>query len=157
MYYAELQEVFGRQPFGLRNYWSGRFLRELADDVIEVVVETFRGTDVMGSILLEPFFGAAARVSPDATAFAGRDASYDATFIGTWSDPAEDDRWIETARTFSASLAAWVVGGGYLNYASEASPDLETEFGGSRLERLRMVKRRFDPENAFRFNHNIVP
>src|SRR5919204_1486990 len=31
MYYAELQEIFGRMPFGLRNYWSGRFLRELPD------------------------------------------------------------------------------------------------------------------------------
>jgi FAD/FMN-containing dehydrogenase len=157
MYYAELQEVFGRQPFGLRNYWSGRFLHELPDEVVETVVGTFRGTDVKGGILLEPFFGAAARVSPEATAFAGREASYDATFLGAWSDPAEDDRWIETARTFSASLAPWVVGGGYLNYASEASGNLETEFGGARLERLRAVKRRFDPDNVFRFNHNVVP
>jgi FAD/FMN-containing dehydrogenase len=51
-----------------------------------------------------------------------------------------------------------VVGGGYLNYASEAASDsLETEFGVERLTRLRAVKRQFDPANVFRFNHNIVP
>ena len=26
MYYSELQDLYGRVPFGLRNYWSGRFL-----------------------------------------------------------------------------------------------------------------------------------
>src|SRR4029077_10558121 len=29
MYYAELQDIYPRLPFGLRNYWSGRFLGEL--------------------------------------------------------------------------------------------------------------------------------
>ena len=32
MYYPELQEIYARLPFGLRNYWSGRFLRELPDE-----------------------------------------------------------------------------------------------------------------------------
>jgi FAD/FMN-containing dehydrogenase len=158
MYYPELQEVFGRAPFGLRNYWSGRFLRELPDELVELVVGTFDGTEVMGGVLLEPLYGAAARVSPEATAFAGREAAYNATFVGMWTDPAEDERWIEWARTFSAGLAPWTTGGGYLNYASEASTDgLETEFGTRRLERLRAVKRQLDPANVFRFNHNILP
>jgi FAD/FMN-containing dehydrogenase len=34
---------------------------------------------------------------------------------------------------------------------------LETEFGSERFARLRAVKRRFDPANVFRFNHNIEP
>jgi hypothetical protein len=158
MYYAELQEIFGRQPFGQRNYWSGRFLRELSDDVVDLVVATFADEDVKGGILLEPLYGAATRVSPDATAFAGREATYNATFVGTWGDPAEDDRRIATARAFSRALAPWAIGGGYLNYASEAAGDsLETEFGSGRFERLRAVKRAFDPGNVFRFNHNIAP
>jgi FAD/FMN-containing dehydrogenase len=158
MYYAELQEIFGRMPFGLRNYWSGRFLRELPDELIELTAAKFADGDITGTVLLEPLFGAAARVSPDATAFAGREASYNATFVNSWADPGEDERKIEIARSFSSGLAPWAIGGGYINYASESIGDgLETEYGAQRFARLREVKRRYDPDNRFRFNHNISP
>jgi len=158
MYYAELQEIFGRMPFGLRNYWSGRFLRELSDEVIELTAAKFADKDVHGTVLLEPLSGAAARVPPEATAFAGREASFNATFINSWVDPSEDERKIEIARSFSSALGPWAIGGGYINYASESAGDgMETEYGAQRFERLREVKRRYDPDNRFRFNHNISP
>jgi FAD/FMN-containing dehydrogenase len=158
MYYAELQEIFGRMPFGLRNYWSGRFLRELSDELIDLTAAKFADKDVHGTVLLEPLYGAAARVPPDATAFAGREATFNATFINSWVDPSEDERKIEIARSFSSSLAPWAIGGGYINYASESVGDgMETEYGAQRFERLREVKRRYDPDNRFRFNHNISP
>ena len=159
MYYAELQDIFGRLPFGLRNYWSGRFLRELPDDVIGIVdAQLQQRNDVTGTILLEPLHGAAARVAPQATAFSGREAAFNATFIGFWQDPDADGRQIATARSFSAALAPWALGGGYLNYASEtAGKTLDTEFGSERYARLRSVKRQYDPANTFRFNHNIEP
>jgi hypothetical protein len=159
MYYSELQDLYGRIEFGLRNYWSGRFLRELSDDLIGLTAEQFLESDMSGGVLFEPLHGVAARVPAEATAFAGREAHWNATFINIWTDPADDEREIATARSYSRSLAPWAHGGGYLNYASEAASadGLETEFGAERLERLRAVKRRYDPDNAFRFNHNIVP
>jgi FAD/FMN-containing dehydrogenase len=157
MYYAELQEIFGRMPFGLRNYWSGRFLRGLPDELIGLSAGHLRN-GVAGSIMFEPIFGAAARVPPEATAFAGREAKYNATFIATWEDAAEDERRIAAARGFSALLEPWATGGGYINYASESVGDgLETEYGAERFARLREVKRQYDPDNRFRFNHNISP
>jgi len=157
MYYAELQEIFGRMPFGLRNYWSGRFLRGLSDEVIELSADHLR-PDVDGSVMFEPIVGAAARVPPEATAFAGREAAYNATFISSWTNAEEDESHIATAREFSAKLEPWATGGGYVNYASESAGDgLLTEYGADRLERLREVKRGYDPENRFRFNHNISP
>jgi len=159
MYYSELQDLYGRVPFGLRNYWSGRFLRELSDEVLALTIEQFLDRGVSGGVLLEPLHGAAARVAPDATAFAGREARWNATFINIWEDQEDDDRQIENARAYSSSLAPWAIGGGYLNYASEAAADdgLATEFGVERFKRLRAVKRQYDPANAFRFNHNIAP
>ena len=153
MYYAELQEIFGRMPFGLRNYWSGRFLRELPDELIQSSADHLDG-GVPGSIMFEPIFGAAARVPLEATAFAGRDAAYNATFIGSWEEPAEDARRVAAAREFSELLSPWTTGAAYVNYASEFDAD---EYGTDRFARLREVKRRYDPENRFRFNHNISP
>ena len=153
MYYAELQEIFGRMPFGLRNYWSGRFLRELPDELIKLCADHLEA-GVPGSIMFEPIFGAAARVPPDATAFAGREAAYNATFITTWEDAAEDERRIAAARGFSELLLPWTTGAAYVNYASEFDAD---DYGTERYARLREVKRQYDPENRFRFNHNISP
>ncbi len=158
MYYAELQDIFSRMPFGLRNYWSGRFLRELSDDVIELTATHFADPGANGSVLFEPLHGAAARVPSERTAFAGREAKYNATFSSIWMDPADDDLQIAQARAYSAALAPWAIGGGYVNYASElAGDDAETEYGTERFQRLREVKRRYDPDNRFRFNHNIAP
>jgi FAD/FMN-containing dehydrogenase len=158
MYYPELQEIYARLPFGLRNYWSGRFLRELPDEVLSLTAEKFAADGANGAVLFESLHGAPQRVPTEATAFAGREARWDATFINVWVSPEEDDRQIEAARSYSKALAPWALGGGYLNYASEAaSLGLESEYGTEKLARLRAVKREYDPENVFRFNHNIAP
>ena len=158
MYYTELQGLYARMPFGLRNYWSGRFLDALPDELLAHTNERVLELEFAGGVLLEPLHGAPTRVPADATAFAGREAHWNATYLGVWTDPEEDERQIETARAYSKSLEPWRIGGGYLNYATEASADgLETEFGAQRYERLRAVKRQYDPENVFRFNHNISP
>jgi len=158
MYYAEMQDVYARMPFGLRNYWSGRFLRELPDDLLALTADQFAGNGANGAILLESLHGAPRRVPPDATAFTGRRARWNATFLNVWLDPQEDERQVEAARSYSKALEPWALGGGYLNYAVElASEGLESEFGADHFARLRAVKREYDPANVFRFNHNIVP
>jgi FAD/FMN-containing dehydrogenase len=158
MYYAELQDIYPRLAFGLRNYWSGRFLGELPDELLALTAEKFADDGANGGVLFESLHGAPGRVSPDATAFTGRQARWNATFINVWLDPKEDERQVVAARSYSKALAPWALGGGYLNYASEpVSEGLESEFGADRLARLRAVKRDYDPANVFRFNHNIVP
>ena len=158
MYYSELQDIYGRMPFGLRQYWSGRFLAELPDELLTGTSEQFLDSELVGGVLFEPLHGAPTRVASDATAFAGREARWNTTFINVWFDVDEDQREIETARAYSRKLEPWQVGGGYLNYASETSSDgLETEYGAERFQRLRGVKRQYDPSNVFRFNHNIAP
>jgi FAD/FMN-containing dehydrogenase len=158
MYYTELQALYARMPFGLRNYWSGRFLDELPDELLVHTTERVLELEFAGGVLLEPLHGAPTRVPAAATAFAGREAHWNATFLGVWTDPEEDERQIETARAYSKSLEPWRIGGGYLNYATEsAADDLETEYGAQRYERLRAVKRQYDAANVFRFNHNISP
>ena len=159
MYYSELQDLYERMPFGLRNYWSGRFLGELPDELLLQTSDLFNGGEIDGGVLFEPLHGAPTRVPADATAFAGREARWNTTFLGVWTDAAHDERMVGAARSYSQSLAPWALGGGYLNYASEAAgaDGLQTEFGVERYERLRAVKRQYDPGNLLRFNHNIAP
>ena len=52
-----------------------------------------------------------------------------------------------------------MTGAGYGNYApmDETAERVRAGFGDERFERLRRVKARHDPDNVFRFNHNIPP
>jgi FAD/FMN-containing dehydrogenase len=48
------------------------------------------------------------------------------------------------------------MGGSFLNFLGDPSR-AQTAFTHANYERLRDVKRRYDPDNLFRLNHNITP
>ena len=113
-----------------------------------------------GSILIEAIHGAATRVPRGVTPVGFRDAAFNISALGIWSDPATDGAQIAWART-TASLAAphSLQGGGYVNYmqADEPVERVRAAFGADVFERLRTVKRQYDPGNVLRFNQNIPP
>lgn len=159
MTYQQLQGLFPAMPFGLRNYWTGRFLRELPDDLIQSLVEhhlTSPDTSY-NAMLFEPFHGAAARVDPLATAFGHRHARFNVTAFAVWEDPAQDDYelgWATAVRDLMQPISS----GGYLNYATDDAPEtVRRGFGEETFARLSAIKATWDPENVFRFNHNVPP
>jgi FAD/FMN-containing dehydrogenase len=159
--YLELQRIAGELPFGLRHYWKSHFLRELPDEAIALSIEHFasRAPRAHGSILIEPFHGAARRVPLDDTAWNERSARYNASCLAIWDDPADDDREIAWSRAYAAAIEPWCTagGGGYLNYGSPDEPveRIRAAFGEAKFARLQHAKRRWDPDNRFRFNSNI--
>ena len=75
-----------------------------------------------------------------------------------WTDPAATDanvRW--TRETFTA-LGPHLESRRWLNYLGDDQGDdaIRAAYGPN-YERLREVKRRYDPDNVFRLNHNIAP
>ena len=62
-------------------------------------------------------------------------------------------------RTADGLKGSSYTGAGYGNYAQADEPAerVKAAFGDERWDRLRAVKRRYDPDNLFRFNHNIPP
>ena len=60
---------------------------------------------------------------------------------------------IEAARRLDGA------GGAYLNFSGDEATDervVEQQFGGN-LDRLRAIKKQYDPDNLFRINNNIKP
>jgi FAD/FMN-containing dehydrogenase len=48
--------------------------------------------------------------------------------------------------------------GVYVNFLmDEGSDRVRQSYGPAKFERLRALKRRYDPDNVFRFNQNIPP
>ena len=156
-----MQSRTGILPFGLRHYWKGHFLRELDDGAIDAVASAAAETPPGHSfLLLEAITGRARREPEGGAAFGQRGARWNASALGIWEDPADDEAniaWVR--RTADGLKASSYSGAGYGNYAQADEPAerVKAAFGDERWDRLRAVKRRYDPDNLFRFNHNIPP
>jgi FAD/FMN-containing dehydrogenase len=147
-------------PFGLRHYWKGHFVRETSTALAETLLDAGRRAAGFDFALAELIHGKAHRIPAASAAFGGRQAAANVTAIAISTDPAEDERHIGWARTTASAVEPWSLrGGGYLNYAEAdlSAARVAAAFEPETFARLRQVKRRYDPENRFRFNGNIPP
>jgi FAD/FMN-containing dehydrogenase len=102
--------------------------------------------------------GAIARVPDEAMAFAGRTAPFDVSPDTAWSDPNLDQANEAWVRQAMAIVEPDLLPGRYINELSDAGPDVtRASYGDAKLERLRTLKRAWDPTNVFHLNHNVEP
>jgi hypothetical protein len=98
--------------------------------------------------------GAMARVPAEATAFAHRSSRIMASFIVQYENRAEaaiHNTWVENA----AAELDQGEGAVYVNFADDGR--LQDAYPKATLERLALIKAKYDPTNLFRRNHNITP
>ena len=158
--YIETQEMSGRLPFGLRHYWKGHFVRDLDAPTIDAVVEGMSAGCGSSFVLLEAITGAARDEPAGGAAFGQRAAHWNISAIADLGGRRRGPHHIGWARAFTDALRpSSLSGAGYANYSpvDETPERVVAAFGAERYARLARVKRRYDPDNAFRFNLNIPP
>jgi FAD/FMN-containing dehydrogenase len=158
--YVETQEMSGRLPFGLRHYWKGHFVRDLDAPTIDAVKAGMSRAVGTSFVLIEAITGAARGEPAGGASFGQRAARWNVSGIAIWEDTADDPLHIGWARSFTDALRpSSVTGAGYANYApvDETPERVLAAYGEERFGRLARVKRRYDPDNVFRFNLNIPP
>jgi FAD/FMN-containing dehydrogenase len=149
----------GGFPKGALNYWLSSFTQGLPDALIDTAVERFASTpSPMTSILFEHFHGAVTRVGPTETAVPHREAGWNLLVPSVWTDPAGTDANIRWTRETHAALSPHLSTRRWLNYLGDDQGDDAVRAAyGPNYTRLRDIKRRYDPGNVFRLNHNIAP
>jgi UDP-N-acetylenolpyruvoylglucosamine reductase len=163
MPYTEWQAFFDASyPHGRRYYWKGNLHRELTDDVLDGMVAIGSNPPITwGNVVIEWYRGAMNRVDPAATAFPHRDAEFQIVCIGGWDDPVDDAIGTIWTRSVAEATGKGALNGAFLNFNSaDALGDTPARVQagyGPNLERLREIKRRYDPTNLFRENNNIAP
>jgi FAD/FMN-containing dehydrogenase len=155
------QQHLFNPPYGEeRNYWKSTFVSELPDELIDELLERVVALGrPPGQVMLESLHGAPKDGDRNDSAVGFRPAAFNLSAMAVWRDPALDDDYIGWARDTAAAAAPWSVSGGYLNYmqADEPIERVRAAFGGEAFERLRALKRRYDPDNVLRRNQNIPP
>ncbi len=159
--YEIVQIGNGTLPFGLRHYWKGHLLRDIDATTAEAIIAAVRSRPAEPSFLLIESLTGQARREPDGgAAFGQREARWNVSALAIWEDSNDDARQIAWARQVAESIApASYSGAGYANYASydETDTRVRAAYGPERFARLQAVKRRYDPDNVFRFNLNVPP
>ena len=72
-------------------------------------------------------------------------------------DPANADELIRWARGYSDALRPHTAGAAYVNFMMEEGQERVRSTYGANYARLVQIKTRYDPDNFFRVNQNIVP
>jgi len=146
-------------PKGQPNYWLSSFTAGLTDGLIDTAAERFASVPSIGTvILLEQFHGAVCRVGPTDTAVPHREEGWNLALPSTWTDPADNEANIAWTRETHAALAEHLSERRWLNYlADDQGEDAIRSAYGPNYSRLVELKRRYDPDNVFHHNHNIVP
>jgi FAD/FMN-containing dehydrogenase len=143
----------GRMPPGVQVQMRNAFFRSLDDDRAVAIAGLFREGV---AVELRSLGGAFGRVPADATAFAHRDATVllvAGTMLPAGVPPEVADEVLATWPALAAQASGAYTG--FLGPATDA--DVAAAYPAATYQRLAEVKRRYDPGNVFRRNHNIRP
>jgi FAD/FMN-containing dehydrogenase len=156
MRYPELYQGPEQEPrFAAgANFFADSLEPAAAETILEQLPQS---TAMMKAVQLRVLGGALSRVSNDATAFAHRDRGLMVNVAAMYVDPAERETHEAWVAGLAESLGKGGAGGyvGFLGEEDEAT--LRAAYPGGTWDRLREIKRRYDPDNLFRLNHNIPP
>jgi FAD/FMN-containing dehydrogenase len=156
--FLALQHFFDASGVSTAFHMRSHLVSGLPDDAIDTLVA--RGlppTSPLSAVIILPMGGAIADVAHDATAFHHRDARFCLEFGAAWLPPEAD---APTHRAWSDDLwqatRPWSVGTDVNHLHDEGLDGVRASYGPN-LDRLRALKRIWDPDNLFHLNQNVPP
>ena len=141
-------------------YFRGLDAPELTDEMIDITVDyASRINSPLTSFPIWQMGGAISRVGEDDSVFGGRSAGITYN-IGCCTENAEGfDEERQWVRDFWSALEGYQTSV-YVNFMSdgeESEARIRSAYGVDKYDRLKALKRQWDPDNFFRMNQNIPP
>jgi FAD/FMN-containing dehydrogenase len=154
-----VQSLFdGLYVSGLQWYWRADNFTELSEEAITRHVEHGSKLPTMHSTMhLYPVNGAPQRVGKSDTAYSFREALFAEVIVGVDPDPANNEEITNWCKNYWEALHPFSAGGAYVNFMMEEGQERVQATYRENYERLVAIKRKYDPNNFFRVNQNILP
>lgn len=145
-------------PKGMQWYWRAHYIKELTSESIAINIEHGSKIPTMHSTThLYPVDGACHDILNTETAWANREARWAQVIVGVDPDPKKADEVTSWCKNYFDALAPHAMGGGYVNFMMNEGQDrIKASYKGN-YERLVEVKTKYDPDNFFHINQNILP
>jgi FAD/FMN-containing dehydrogenase len=155
MAYPEIFPPENNRPLALtRTSFVDRVDRRVAAQILDRLRAS---SAVMPAVQLRVLGGAMARVPAEATAFAHRRRRIMLNVAAIYATP-EETPVHEAWAAETADALRQGDGGAYVGFLGDEGPErARAAYPGTTWDRLRAIKRRYDPDNLFRLNQNIPP
>ena len=144
--------MWGKSDYVRESQPINRAAAEVMRDQIAARQAQSGGT---GEIIMDSYGGVINEVSPTATAFAHRDMRFSMQYVAYWTGPDQQEQSVRWLRRFEAGLRPHVCGQKYVNYIDSDQRGRPGVYYGHNLDRLIDTRRRFDPDDVFRFRQAI--
>jgi hypothetical protein len=157
--FVEHQAMFDPAlPHGWHYYFRSCDVAELTDEVIDITVDhSLRMKSRVNTFPIFQLGGAVARVGEHETAFGGRGAGHTFNVNATTVTAEGFDEEREWSRGLWSALEPHHTSV-YVNFLmDEGEERIRQAYGPEKYDRLKALKRRYDPDNFFRLNQNIAP
>ena len=157
--YTQLQSALDTAaPKGLRRYWKSGYFTELSDELLDIFIRHVNERpSPLSPVLFFHIKGEAARKTMSYNAFTHRHDQWDADIISQWSDAADDEKNISWTKKFWKEIEPFT-DSVYVNHLdSDDGNDRVKKAYGPNYSKLQAIKSKYDPENFFRLNNNILP
>jgi FAD/FMN-containing dehydrogenase len=155
--YTEHQRLFDAAvPHGLHYFWRSDYVTGLGGEIAEAFGEhSWSMRNRRSYTIVFHLGGALADLDPGTAAFSGRHDGFAININAVWAPPEPDDvAWVKDLWARIHGFSAGV----YVNFLDdEPAQRTQAAYGAAAYRRLLEVKRRYDPDNVFRSNHNIDP
>jgi hypothetical protein len=145
-------------PHGRWYYIRSCDVAQLTDEVIDITIDhALRINSPFSALTLWQLGGALSRVGEEETAFGGRSAGHTFNIAGITETEAGFEEERQWARNFWSALEPYHTSV-YVNFLMEEGEErIRRAYGAKKYDRLKSLKRRYDPDNLFRLNQNIRP
>jgi FAD/FMN-containing dehydrogenase len=158
--YVQQQGILdATQPEGRRYYWKSDWLADLDVAALPVLIEhAEKIVSPHSAILLFQLEGALNELPEDHCPAGARGTKWVLNVASSWERAEDDAKNIDWTRACWSAMRPFSTKTAYVNFMTEEEgEDRIHEAYGTNHERLRKLKAKWDPQNLFRHNKNILP
>lgn len=160
-YHLKVQRLFDKDyPNGRFYYWDSLFFNDLDATTIAGLAEhAEHSASPLSSVNIWALGGAMNRVPPSETAFGKRDCKFMVAVEANWEEAEHSTANMAWAAHLVDALRPASRAGVYLNFPGAAAGQRSLVKGSydGNFAKLQEIKKRYDPDNMWRGNFNILP
>lgn len=157
--YTQMQSLLdATQPKGRRYYWKSHYLPRIESKAVDTLIDhAARLPSPHSAILLFQLDGELGELPANHSPAGNRDAAFVLNIAASWENAADDASNLRWARDCFESTRAFSTGGAYVNFLTEEEgrDRIEAAYGKPILDRLAVLKKKYDADNLFRHTKNV--